>query len=60
MQVLRNKKEEGGQQWGGQADESKKCKGRGKEEAREGGQELACWVEPCQEEKGNEAREQIS
>ena len=60
MQVLWNKKDKGGQQCGGEADESKKREGRGEEEAREGGQELACRMEPCQEEKGNEAREQIS
>ena len=60
MEVLGNKKDKGGQQCSGEANQSKKCEGRGKEEAREGGKELACGMEPCQEEKGNEAREQIS
>ena len=54
------KKDKGGQECGGEADESKKCQGRGKEEAREYGKELACRMEPRQKEEGQEARDQIS
>ena len=60
MEVLGKKEDKGGQKCGGEADKSKKCQGRGKEEARKGGQELACRMEPCQEKKGEKAREQIS
>ena len=46
MEVVWKKKDKGGQECGGEADESKKCQGRGKEEAREYGKELACRMEP--------------
>ena len=37
MKVVGKKKDKGGQECGGEADKSKKCQGRGKEEAREYG-----------------------
>ena len=37
MEVVWKKKDKGGQKCSGKADKSKKCQGRGKEEAREYG-----------------------